>query len=540
MTASSIPQGAPTPAESLDLEEFRSQFQDSCFPILRGTVVQVMRAAADPDTSQKDLVQLLSGDPGLCIQVLRFANSAAFQLETEVTSIGRALSVIGTRALRNIAICFAACEATPPDAVGNFSVPKFLEQSVRRGASAELIASAMGFHDPEEAFTASLLQDFGVVAMIMHHPTLSAEWMSVAEDTHEHRREFERATFGSAHDDISDELAQRWQLPSSLAEVMRWHHRPERCVGSENHMLVRVANLAEFVADVFTASDKAAALTLATERLSAELGLTEEEAHGLIERVPKRVEMYASAMGVEVQPQTSLSSVVDEMRDQNRLLVEMNLSYQQETWKLEQILREKEEVERELRLAKARLERLAMTDALTMLPNRRHFEQSLESELSRAQRQGGGISVVICDVDHFKSLNDTYGHPFGDMVLRMLASALRGAVRNTDMVARIGGEEFAVLLPSADKRAGIGIGERLRRAVEDMVVMCNDKRVKVTSSFGGCTASRVDAAVSAPKAGWMMVQEADQALYAAKRSGRNRVAWKPKPVDLAASGASKR
>lgn len=527
---SKLPPSAPSPEDSMP--------RDALFPTLRGTVVEIIRMAADPDRSDEALFRVIAGDPSLSLRVLHFANSAAFRLETEATSVSRAVNVIGSRALRNIAICFAACDSTPADAIGGFNFAAFLEDCLRRGAAAELLAQTIGMADPEEAFTAGLLQDFGVVALMMHEPSHATEWNAVREESSSHRRELERAMFGQSHDEVGAELAKRWKLPESLTMSMVWHHAPESVQDSPAARLVAVCNMAEQLADIFICADKQLALEAAHSRLEKEWNLTSAQIDAVVRQIPERVEVYAAAMGINVPRQSTLEQVVEEIRAQNQLLVKMNLDYQQETWKLEELLREKEVAERELKLAQARLERLATTDPLTLLPNRRHFEVNLERELNRSQRSGTAMSVVMGDVDFFKSLNDTYGHPFGDMVLRMIASALRGALRATDLIARIGGEEFAVLVPGASRKSGMEVAERLRKAVESMEILCGKNKVQVTMSFGGATILRMPEDVALPKAGYVVVGEADQALYAAKRSGRNRVAWRPRPTDVTSSSVS--
>lgn len=505
-----LPPGAPSPEDSLP--------RDVLFPTLRGTVVEVIRMAADPDRSDEELFRVVAADPSLSLRVLRFANSAAFRLESEVTSVSRAVNVIGSRALRNIAICFAATDSTPADAVGQFAFAEFLEDCLRRGAAAELLAQVIGMPDPEEAFTAGLLQDFGVVALMMHDPAHANEWNAVRKESSAHRRELERALFGQAHDEIARELGQRWKLPETLSDAMVWHHAPEAAQGLPSAQLVAVCNMAEQLADIYICDDKQSALDAAHSRLEKEWGLKGEQIDRVVRQIPARVEIYADAMGINVAPQTSLDQVVEEIRAQNQLLVKMNLEYQQETWKLEELLREKEEAERELKLAQARLERLATTDPLTLLPNRRHFEVHLERELNRAQRSGAPMSVILGDVDFFKSLNDTYGHPFGDMVLRMVASALRAAVRSTDLIARIGGEEFLVALPDTTLEAARATAERLRRVVGERPVRLKDGGgVSVTISIGLALGGRGARGVEE------LIGLADTALLDSKAEGRNQV-----------------
>jgi len=170
-------------------------------------------------------------------------------------------------------------------------------------------------------------------------------------------------------------------------------------------------------------------------------------------------------------------------------------------------------------LENVRLHRLvarqASTDGLTELANRREFEDSLANEISRAERFGGTLALILADLDNFKQVNDRFGHQAGDEVLRSFADILRETVRDIDVAARYGGEEFAILLPQTDIVGAEALAERLREAVESRAMAeAHDSPVTVTSSFG---------VASFPEAGTGpgLFAAADEALYRAKRAGKN-------------------
>jgi len=182
--------------------------------------------------------------------------------------------------------------------------------------------------------------------------------------------------------------------------------------------------------------------------------------------------------------------------------------------------RDKEQVVRALDLALKEQERLAVTDGLTGLYNRRFFEEVLRIETDRALRSGQPVSVLVMDLDHFKRVNDSHGHEAGDAVLREVARRLARAARPSDIVARYGGEEFVVLLPGAETEALGEVAERLRVAMAGEPVELPGParlRLQVTASLGGASypthAARVDD----------LIRTADRALYAAKARGRNGV-----------------
>jgi diguanylate cyclase (GGDEF)-like protein len=170
------------------------------------------------------------------------------------------------------------------------------------------------------------------------------------------------------------------------------------------------------------------------------------------------------------------------------------------------------------------VERQALVDDLTGLANRRQAEEALSSELARAERLGGSVSLILADLDDFKAINDRHGHPTGDVVLREFADALRETVREIDLASRWGGEEFAVILPGTDLEGAAQLAERLRQAIAARQLLSLDGMpLRVTASFG--------AGSSGGSAGLEELLEiADDALYRAKRAGKNRVYAGAQPV----------
>jgi len=166
--------------------------------------------------------------------------------------------------------------------------------------------------------------------------------------------------------------------------------------------------------------------------------------------------------------------------------------------------------------ANARLEALAGTDSHTGMANHRTIMLQLDSEISRARRYGHSFTILFCDIDHFKRINDTYGHMSGDMALRHFARVVSQVLRNDDSVGRWGGEEFLVLLPETSGENALIVAERVRMAVAARPLICNDK-IELTCSIGVAALPR-DAMTRDD-----LVAAADAAMYAAKADGRNRV-----------------
>ena len=164
--------------------------------------------------------------------------------------------------------------------------------------------------------------------------------------------------------------------------------------------------------------------------------------------------------------------------------------------------------------AKAALEKQAVTDALTGVLNRRGILDKLEAEIARAERQGKPLSVGLLDIDHFKSINDRYGHAVGDVVLCAVVERAQAALRGYDAVGRFGGEEFLIVIPGVEAGGALPVLERVRLRVSETPVAAEAHRISVTVSIGGAAyrGGSIDS----------LIRAADEALYRAKAQGRDR------------------
>ena len=175
-----------------------------------------------------------------------------------------------------------------------------------------------------------------------------------------------------------------------------------------------------------------------------------------------------------------------------------------------------EDTRRRLRQQNTLLRDLAVVDELTGLYNRRFFDRRLKYETERFHRYGKSLSLALLDVDHFKAVNDRYGHPMGDTVLRKFATITQSSIRRVDLLARYGGEEFAILMPETDSKGSRIVGERVRTIVGSAALQSGDTTIQLTISVG----------IASIGPGWSgdaegIIRLADQALYKAKHQGRN-------------------
>jgi len=176
------------------------------------------------------------------------------------------------------------------------------------------------------------------------------------------------------------------------------------------------------------------------------------------------------------------------------------------------------ETRNELKARNRILAELAVTDELTRLYNRRFFDQSLGVEFERARRYERALTLLLADIDYFKRINDSFGHPAGDVVLSNVAQFIAGAIRKSDTAASFGGEEFAVLLPEIQGAAGLAVAEKIRAGIAESTVEVDGNQLNVTVSIGVASFDGFNRTSPAE-----LLRATDSALYAAKNGGRNRV-----------------
>lgn len=162
------------------------------------------------------------------------------------------------------------------------------------------------------------------------------------------------------------------------------------------------------------------------------------------------------------------------------------------------------------------LEHSSRIDGLTQLLNREHWENAMIDEFKRCDRYAISSTLIMFDLDHFKSINDTYGHLVGDQVLRLVSDAIRASIRETDIAGRYGGEEFTVIVTETSAKNAVAVAERIRQAVADIEYICDGKRIPISVSLG---IAEFEKGLDSHEE---LIGRADTALYQAKESGRNR------------------
>jgi diguanylate cyclase (GGDEF)-like protein len=472
--------------------------------------IQIVKVAMQPDVTVAELIAVCENDPAFVIRLLSHVNSASFGLNHGVSNAQQAVSVLGVRGVRQLALTTCMAEMSPPGDLGDV----LLGLCLRRGVAARLLAQALGRRDPADYFTAGVLLEVGLLVTARDNPRAAS---SVALAPAATRPMLERAEGREDHPSVGAELVKSWALGPQLVDAIARHHDKEPPPSE----LAAVAWLAERLAGVFEGGDPASLHGEAVEA-GGKLKLNPIVVEEILMRIPEAVKQLATEMDHEVGPQVPLETV---LRDANTFLVELNRNYVEVVARLERMLSEKEQLAQQLAESNRRLEAaneqlssLARTDGLTGLSNHRAFAEALERDLARTDRSRTPLSLVVLDVDHFKRVNDTHGHQVGDAVLKAVGEILRSSIRVSDVAARIGGEEFALILPGTAREGAMVVAERVRVTLAKREFQCPTGAFKVTGSLG-------IASVQGPgcrNQSQAVVAIADKALYAAKHAGRNR------------------
>lgn len=465
---------------------------------------RILQAAVRENVSLKELGQLAGADPAFAVRLLATVNSAAYQGTCSVADLTRAITLLGIRGTRAIALGLVVSDLAPSDRDGDV----LLGNCIRRAIAARSLADTLGTGNGDDAFTTGLLLDAGLLVRRAGDLSQAAE---IGRSPANERVLREHALGREHHPLVGRALAEKLHFPEATVDAIRRHHdaeMPEEKLGA-------IVWAAERVAAVFEGGALDLTKPMAMEA-GIRLGLSEDQVDTILRELPAKVTESAKAFSRDLGPQVAIDDLINDAREK---LGSMARQYGELVQALSRVVAEKEQLAEQLRQTNIALAEQASTDALTKLPNRRAFDEAFTRDLARAERSRHPLSLAVLDVDHFKKFNDTYGHATGDLVLRCVADALASCVRSGDIAARFGGEEFAVILPETDLSGGLIAGERMRKAIGNKVIETPQGKVGVTVSIGLVTFNPSRGQSTPAK----LFELADRALYCAKQQGRNRV-----------------
>ena len=475
-----------------------------------GVALEIVRLNRDEDVDIERLAAVVERDPAIVAKLLKMANSASFGRPGQISDIHQAIVTLGLRSVNMLALSFSVVAVASGRSRTDFDYPRFWTATGVTATAARVLAGRFQPRLKDEAFLAGLLANFAQLVIAEAAPGEYAKVAAAVGRRGEALLEAERRVYGADHAAIGEELLRGWGLPERVARAVGAHHDPD-AIGDDDaptRDLARIVCVADSWGELYSAGEverDARRLTEVAERhLGADVEALQELLHTVGEAVPEMMELLA----IDAVDPVALAEVRVQATEQ---LVRESLALNQ------QIGAVASSVER-LRSEKQALEEKATTDPLTGLRNRGFFDETLAGELERAAQDGHPLGLLILDIDHFKSVNDTYGHRAGDELLRAVAAAIADEAAEDETVCRYGGEEMAVIAPGATPERLRERAERLRAVIAGTAIEAGGERVARTVSVGGCVALDV----SGPEIAPTLIEKADGELYRAKSGGRNR------------------
>ena len=501
--------------QTISNDEIRQLFDNKVnLPSPPAIAVQILNTVQNQDFSLVDLEKIISADPALTSKMLRLANSSFYALPNKVSNINRALAVLGTNVIKNIALSFTIADDFRNTEESYFNFDYFWRRSVTTAVAAKLLFEAIGEKD-EDIFVTALLQDIGILVMFLSQGDSYVEVLKKAvNDNDLNLMQTERAKYQSDHQYFGALLLEGWGIPVSITEPMRYHHEPEKAP-DEFHKKASILDVANLLSAIYSDKETEENVRRLQEKLEAFFSMDSDKTRELLDNVATQSIETLKIFKIDPGEIRPYSQMLQEANDE---LGKLNLSYEELVLQLKKSKKKAEIFADELRYANDKLEKLAFRDGLTNLYNQRYFQKILVKELSKVERYGRPLALLLFDIDHFKHVNDTFGHPAGDQVLINMAQAMSKAVRPSDIIARYGGEEFAVILPETNFSGMKVFAERIRRCVASIITVTAQHSIKITTSCGAAHFSRGDDI--SPN---ILINTADRALYMSKKNGRNMV-----------------
>jgi len=472
--------------------------------------LKVLDLCKNKDVQVRALGRTIQQDPALAARVLHVVNSAFFGLSHKVASVSQAISLLGVRKTKIVVLGFSVVQSGAGEGNAGFDVSQFWGRALSKAIAAELVAKLKDTCSPDEAFASGLLQDIGVLALWRG---LGKEYEEILEQYRSGEgkslHEVEQKWLGTDHAKVGAWLLQRWQLPEDLIEAVRDHHEPDghRADGRQATSLAKTLQVAEAISTLIWRKEVGRSDSLQSRDL---LGITDRELEEIIVEGLSRFAEVSEAFSLNVRPQISEEELLDAARAElGALAMEVAVDAERQRRRHQQLQRATDDLAESVK----QWQRVAKRDPLTGLNNRLAVEEFLNRRLD----EGQGVArtgVIIMDMDSFKQINDTYGHPLGDRALCTMAKIIRENIREVDIAARFGGDEFLVLLQNVEPEQVKQVAQRIRQQANSTLIREGKVRFPISVSVGAASSESLGGNCTYED----LLAAADRMLYVDKRN----------------------
>jgi diguanylate cyclase (GGDEF)-like protein len=488
------------------LEVTQSILEADDLPSPPGVALKLLELYAKPDFDISEMAEIIRADPALTVKLIGYCNSPILGLDSKTETVDRAIVVIGTRAVKILALSFSLVRNKPKKQTNSFDYDDFWNRSLANAVMAKSFCANQG-RDGNGEFLLGLMLDIGKVGLGHAFPDQFAELEARSLATQTSLAELVREHWGANHYQIGAELLRNWNFPSYIVEGVDAFGLYVDAVAEDSGLqpaglVEQNCVLTQRAVSMLFADQLQEDVVHATRQLAMDwFGWSEEKFSYAFDEATVSWEEFAQILNFDASKSQSFEQLE---RRAMKGIAKLSMGIHNENVAIN-------EENEQLRVN-------AMVDSLTGLKNRRAYDQDAAAEWERSVRLNSPLVLMIVDIDHFKKVNDVYGHAVGDSTLVAVGQALRDTVRQYDTVYRFGGEEFVIIVPSCEAAFAVNAAERYRRAIEGLRIPLDSGELKITASFG--VSALVGDAVSSLE---QLFEEADTQLYAAKKSGRNRV-----------------
>jgi diguanylate cyclase (GGDEF)-like protein len=466
-------------------------------PSIPGVAIRIIDLANKPDSSMVQICDYVSMDPALSAKFLKVARSPLYMTRRSATNVRQAISLLGTHASVMIALSFSLVHSMKEQAGGShIDRTQFWRRAMLSALACRALGESRGLKRLDDLFLAGLLQDIGILVFDAMMPD-EYKLVNRAALSHDELLLAEREAFGAGHDEVGYWLLKRWKLPDYLALSCLATHSMSVESEAMSKMSACIA-VSGSIADHFLNPGNQAIAAQVYKIAQDYLDMDSDALASVLDIVASRLPAAEELFDISILAPAEVTALMAEARDL-------------------QMLRQ---------LSKSReLERSSLRDALTGAHNRSFLDSVLRREFDLSTRHGWPLTVAMIDIDNFKNVNETHGHPSGDSVLISFVRVVQSQLRPDDTFARLSGEEFIIVLPGAALEPSIKLMNRLKDSISNYEHLhTKGAPLKVTASIG--IASHMDAGIQFNRPD-DIIRAVDEALSDAKASGRNRVhVWK--------------
>lgn len=497
-----------------------SVLKSDSLPTLPILASRLITLTSQEDTTLTDIADLISNDIALSAKILKISNSAFYAFPQKISSINQAVSILGINAVSSLALSFSFLSIGGNKDKTIFNFKEFWEKSLAGAVAAKLILEQVPNTSTEAIFTAALLRNIGKLILASTMPENYDQILNRLRGYDETvELEIEEEIIGVCHYDIGYEVTKHWGFPQSLLMTIKYHNTPEKYNGDDQEvaLTINAVYLSQILTHILYSDQPEKWHKLFESEAKKLLKLKVVAINRILKEIHKLVNRTAEDFELHMPP---AKSVEDILQEANIRLSLLNLSYEEINRDLIDSKMVLEKLTRELKQKNKLLEDMANIDGLTEIHNHRYFQNFLDKEINRSIRNEKTISILLADIDHFKKFNDSYGHQTGDFILKEFCQVCKENIRKYDLIARYGGEEFIFVLPETEPGEAEMVAEKIRSGIENHGFDDGEQVYKVTISIGIASARPTDRDFKKNE----FIGLADEALYQAKKDGRNRVA----------------